>query len=135
MNIKRKYQIIIVLIIALTLITISTASAAPKSPFKGVWRAVDLDGSNIQLSIAGGGQGIFHLIWTDDYWGICEGDPGLGKGVGELDENDPYILHTDWIIKCTSRHESYPYQFDAEYDPITDKLTFQLGVVWDRVGH
>lgn len=135
MNIKRKYLLIFFLILTLAMATISTASAAPNSPLKGVWRAVDLDGSNVQLVIAGSGRGLFHLTWTDDYWGICEGDPGIGKGAGTLDPDDPNILHTDFDIRCTSRHESYPYQFDAVYDPGSDTITFQLGVVWTRVGH
>jgi hypothetical protein len=133
MNI-RKCKWVILLVVILTFVAFSTVYAAPQSPFKGLWRAVDVDGSNLQLVIAGGGQGIYQLTWTDDYWTLCEGDPGIGLGVGTLDPNDPNIMHTDFVIRCTSRHEPYSYQFDAVYDPGTDSLTFVLGIVWDRVG-
>ena len=70
-------------------------SAAPRSPFNGLWRGTDLDSSRIQLSIAGGGRGIFRLTWTDDNWGLCGGNPGIGRGVGSLDTGEPNILRTD----------------------------------------
>jgi hypothetical protein len=134
MRIEKDIRKLIIVIIALSLLTISAASIAPKSPFKGLWRAIDLDGSNIQLVIAGGGRGIYQLTWTDDYWSICDGLPGIGRGQGQLDGGDPNILHTDWVIRCTSQHESYDFQFDARYYADTDTLEFQ-DVIWSRVRH
>jgi hypothetical protein len=128
------HRAILAFIIALSILSIAAVNTAPRSPFKGVWRAIDLDGSNIQLVIAGGGRGVYRLNWTDDYWSICNGLPGNGKGKGFLDSSDPNILHTDWVITCTSLHQSYFYQFDAIYDPISDTFVFQ-DVVWSRVGH
>ena len=130
---KENHRILLAIIITLSILSIAAVNFAPRTPFKGVWRAIDLDGSNVQLVIAGGGRGVYRLNWTDDYWSICDGRPGIGKGLGVLDSSDPYILHTDWVITCTSLHESYDYQFDGVYDPGTDTLDFQ-DVVWSRVG-
>jgi hypothetical protein len=124
----------IIVIIALALLTISAASIAAESPFKGLWRAIDVDGSNIQLVIAGGGRGIYQLTLTDDYWSICDGLPGIGRGVGQLDSGAPNVLHTDWVMRCTSQHESYEFQFDVTYSAGTDTLEFQ-DVLWSRVQH
>jgi hypothetical protein len=132
MHHRRNTYVAIAVTIALCLLTISAASAAPKSPFKGLWRAIDLDDSNIQLSIAGGGRGIYQLTWTDDYWSVCDGLPGIGRGVGQLDSGDPNLLHTDIVIRCTSQHESIERQFDAVYHADTDTLEFQF-VRWYRV--
>ena len=133
MKSRRMYQIAIAIIV-LSLLSISAASAAPRSPFKGLWRAIDQDGSNIQLSIAGGGRGIFRLTWTDDYWSICGGNPGIGRGVGSLYSVFPNILHTDCVIRCTSLQEDHVYYFDAVYYAGTDTMTFQ-DVTWSRVRH
>ena len=134
MKFRQKFHILLTIIIALSILSIAALSAAPRSPFKGVWRAIDVDGSNVQLVIAGGGRGVYRLTWTDDSWSLCDGLPGIGKGKGFLDSADPNILHTEWVITCTSLHESYNYQFDAVYDPVTDTMVFQLGTVWSRVG-
>jgi hypothetical protein len=123
---------IIIAIITTSLFLVSASSMSPKSPFKGLWRATDLDESNIQLAIAGGGQGIYQLTWTDDYWGICDGLPGIGRGIGYLDSVNPNLLHTDIVVRCTSQHEEHEYQFDAIYFPVTDQMEFQW-VLWSRV--
>jgi hypothetical protein len=126
-----------VLAAAASLLLASFAAAAP-SPFTGHWTAVDVDDSNMHLSISGGGNGVFHLSWHDDHWGLCEGEPGLGMGTGVLDGSDPYLLHTQWTLRCLTQGSALQRDFDATYDPATDSLRFPLGdysVTWTRIGH
>ena len=124
----------VVVIVTLLFLSIAAASASDNSPLIGHWRAVDLDGSNIQLSIAGGGRGVFQLTFVDDYWSICDGLPGIGRGLGSLDVADPNILHTQMVFQYTSQHESHEYQFKAIYYPSTDTIEYQY-VQWYRVGN
>jgi hypothetical protein len=64
----------------------------------GHWHAVDsYDQSNMQMTISGGGNGVYRLTWTDDSWSACGGRPGVGFGTGRL---VPDVLRVDWVIKC-----------------------------------
>ena len=128
------------LVLVLLLLSLSVASAAPPSPFTGHWRAVDLDNSNVQLSISGGGNGIYRLTQTDDDWGLCNGAPGIGRGVGTLHATEP-ILHTDLVFYCPSQHIEVGFPFDFVYDADTDTLFQDYdhvqadgSITWDRVG-
>jgi hypothetical protein len=136
MKFRNHYRLILATIVVLSLLSVFAASAAPRSPFKGSWRAIDLpqDSSNLKMTIAGGGRGVYRLTWRDDYWTFCNGTPGIGRGVGYLDSSDPYIMHTDFVITCFKLHTSMTYQYDAVYDPATDTMVFQ-DVVWWRAGH
>ena len=126
MNAKTKFTIAIVL--AISLLTLSIASAAPNSPFVGLWRGVDVDYSNLQLSIAGGGpRQIYRLTLMDDNWGYCDGNPGIGRGVGTLDTNYPLTLQTDWLISCPTLHKDGEFHWLAIINIQDDTLTLDYG--------
>lgn len=117
---------------------VSTASAASKSPFKGRWSAVDVDGSNIRMTIAGGGRGVYRVIWVDDYWSICDGDPGSGRGTGTIDSANPNLMTVSLDIYCAGSFAgTFPMTFEyiSGTDMIINPLPGSAGTVyWDRVG-
>ena len=49
--------------------------AAPPSPFAGQWQAIDVDGGDMSLGIAGRPEGPFQITWTDNYISFCDGGP------------------------------------------------------------
>lgn len=102
MNLNWRIKPLISLILAILLVfsLVSVVSAGSKSPFKGSWKTTDHDNSHLQLNIAGGGGGNYRLSWRDDYWTICDGGPGIGRGMGTIDSSDPNMLHATLYFYC-----------------------------------
>ena len=69
--------IIIVFILAIAFFIVEVAYSAAPSPFIGQWEAIDVDGSDIRLTIAGPPQGPFQITWTENYFGFCGGEAGI----------------------------------------------------------
>ena len=90
--------------------------------YTGHWRAIDsYDQSNMQLTVSGGGNNKYQLTWTDDYWSVCGGGPGIGRGSGRLDSGG--YLRVDWVIKCRGA-----VVWNGQLDYILDLAT---GTLWD----
>lgn len=116
------------------LVTTQTADAQPFTRVhRGMWTATDIDGSNLKLLIVGGGRGTYRLIWLDDYWSICDGDPGLGRGTGTVDASDANVLHVTLSFYCTGTLWD-TLTMDFTYDPGTDTMMNDgpSGVLWSR---
>lgn len=92
---------VVLLMIVLTLTAVAVVSAAPPDPFHGAWYATDTDDSNLQV-IFGGGHGDRRITWTDDYWSICDGGPGIGRGSGEVDGD---TLHAEIDVYCGGTYQ------------------------------
>jgi hypothetical protein len=87
----------------------------------GRWHAVDsYDHSNMNLTISGGGNYQYQLIWTDDHWNVCGGRPGVGFGTGRL---VPDVLRVDWVIKCRG-----VVVWEGQFDYWMD---IETGELWD----
>ena len=76
------------------------AEAAPVSPFVGAWQAVDVDGSDIRLTIGGPPNGPFRITWTESYISFCGGEAGIVNGTGQLNIDDQSILEADLHLSC-----------------------------------
>ena len=133
-NQRIKLAATMIVVIVLLFGVVSAASAGTRNPFIGPWEAVDIDNSNLRLTFAGGGQGIFRLIWLDDYWSVCDGDPGLGRGTGTIDDTNPNLMHTSIDFFCGNAFWG-TLAMDFEYDPGTDTImnTPTASVIWNRV--
>ena len=125
------------LLLVLSLALVSSAGAAP-DPFIGVWTALDLDGSNLQLSIGGGAGNSYHLFYFDDGASVCGLDtggdplyPANAKGVGTATGD---VLSVTFAVKCLAMPSySYgesPYAFT--YNSGTGTLTDGYGLIWTR---
>ena len=55
-------------------------AAASTSPFVGAWQAIDVDGSDIRLTIGGPPEGPFRITWTESYISFCGGEAGIVRG-------------------------------------------------------
>lgn len=123
------------LIATLVASVVPTVFAAPPSAAQsGNWQAVDVDGSNLDLAIAGGGGGTYRLIWRDDFWTLCDGDPGFGRGTASVDSIDPNVLHANIDFYCSGAL-ALSVSFDFTYDPATDTMTDTVTgvpVTWTR---
>jgi hypothetical protein len=137
MNLKWRIKPIVSVIIAtlMVLSLVSVVSAGSKSPFKGPWEATDHDNSNLQLNIAGGGGGNYRLSWRDDYWTICDGGPGIGRGMGTIDNSDPNKLDATLYFYCGGTLEE-TVSTTFTYHPATDMMDSDVGgfLTWSRVG-
>mgnify|MGYP001347534746 CR=1 FL=1 len=114
------------------------ALAANASPFVGHWQAIDLDGSDIRLIIAGPPNGPFQITWTESYISFCDGEAGILRGTGTLNEADPYLLEADLHVECFTTGASMDLHLTFRYHPLTDKLSagYENGFVtiWSRPG-
>lgn len=114
-------------------------AASPPSPFVGHWQATDTDGSDIRLTIAGPPGGPFQITWTEDYLSVCEGGPGIIRGTGVLNPDNPYLLETDLEIECHRGGTSQNLQMTFRYLDRTDTLSAAypegLMLIFHHPGH
>lgn len=116
--------------------------AAPPSPFIGHWQAVDVDGSDIRLTIAGPPSGPYKITWTESYISFCDGEAGIVRGVGWLHEVNPYILEADLHLECFTTGNSTDFHMTWRYHPTTNKLSSRIEsgfwsghvIIWSRPG-
>lgn len=137
MNLNWRIKPLISLILAILLVfsLVSVVSAGSKSPFKGSWEATDNDNSHLRLNIAGGGGGNYRLSWRDDYWTICDGGPGIGRGMGTIDSSDPNMLHATLYFYCGGTLV-VTISTTFTYYPATDMMDSNVGgfLSWSRFG-
>ena len=114
----------IMVTLAVALSVTSMAYAAPPSPFTGHWKGIDVfDGSNIRLTIAGGGVAPFHITWTESYFSFCEGKAGIMKGTGALSPDDANLLVANLHLQCFTVEKSFSFQEFFRYDANTGIIT------------
>jgi hypothetical protein len=115
-------------------LAIAAPVAAVDDPFLGRWTAVDNDGSNMTLQIAGH----YQLVLYDDGASVCgvfdeNGDPtvaaivkGTGSATGE-------VLSVSFTGRClTGGGATFSNSYTFTYDPGTDTLTDGTAVIWYR---
>jgi len=135
---KTQLSFSILTIAALFLLPL-VAYAGPSSPFVGHWQAVDVDGSDIRLTIAGPPNGPFQITWKDSYISFCNGEPGIVRGTGLLNESDANLLEADLRLECFTTGASTDFHLVFRYHPATNRLSAKYSngkvVIWRRPGH
>jgi hypothetical protein len=111
-----------VLAICVLLALPATIHAAPPSPFTGHWVGVDVDGSDIRLTMAGSSRGGFRITWTMSCIAFCHEGPGIIRGTGLPREDYPNVLDADLHVKCFTTGQSKDFALTIEYLPATDAL-------------
>lgn len=128
----------IIVILALAFPVTSVAYAAPPSPFVGKWEAVDVDGSDMNLTIGGPATGPFQITWTDKYISFCDGEAGIVRGTGWLNEGDSNLLEADVLLDCFTTGATLDFHVTFRYHPITNTLSIKYSfgqvTVWHRPG-
>jgi hypothetical protein len=104
-------------------LTAQGAFAGPPSPFVGQWQGLDVDGSEIRLTIGGPAEGPFQITWTEDYISFCDGGAGIMRGTGSLNETDPYLLEADLWVECFTAGAEKGIQLTFRYFAGTNVLS------------
>ncbi len=129
----RKVMVAVATATALLVATAGPAASAP-SPFVGTWVAVDIDGSNLRLTIGGGPNPIINLY--DDGATVCSVNvppdiPARARGAGTITEST--ISSTVDVVCLTPAPVNIgPFAFELEAQP-DGTLTDMLGVVYTRI--
>lgn len=118
------------------------AGAEHADPFQGTWRAVDVDGSNLWLTVSEDETPDLTVLDDNVTGGLCEwgGEPrgaGIVEGTGEV-SGDGSTLHGIFtFLRCLADDAEHvldpPVEGDFVHDAGTDTLTDTSGVVWHRL--
>jgi hypothetical protein len=122
MKTKVRFLVSILAISALLLLP-TISQAAILSPFTGHWQAIDVDGSNIGLTIGGPAEGPFRITLTDNYISFCDGEAGIVRGTGWLNEGNSYLLEADLHLECFTTGASLDFHRTFQYHPATNTLS------------
>lgn len=110
-----------------------------QSPFVGHWDAIDVDGSDIRLTIAGPPNGPFRITSTDSYISFCNGEAGIIRGTGLLNESDANLLEADLHLTCFTTGTALDFHLTFRYHPVANTLSsrYEDGtiLIWHRPGH
>jgi hypothetical protein len=136
---KNKIQLSLsILTIAALFMLPLVAYAGSISPFVGHWQATDIDGSDNRLTIAGPPGGPFQITWKDGYMSFCNGEPGIIRGTGLLNESDANLLEADLHVECFTTGASMDAHLTLRYHPTTNTLSARYSngkvVIWHRPG-
>jgi hypothetical protein len=117
-------------------IAVLPAGASGRTPFRGDWRAVDYDGSNLRLKFveeARSGGFVFHIEGYDDACFDCPGAPPAEMvGFGILQGDNTIDATTAWWVVPTGDTIWYFLNGPFTYDPVSDTVTDIQGVVYGR---
>lgn len=115
----------------------------PESPFLGTWVTADLDGSTPTMILEASTDGVVEIVVVDDYAAVCSGAPSTMIGTGRF-EGDSVVVIPAPVLTCDDGsqpealsgpplEEQLP-NLTFTYDPESDILTDNFGLVWDREG-
>jgi regulation of enolase protein 1 (concanavalin A-like superfamily) len=115
-----------------------TGQPYPTSPFKGHWQAIDVDASDIRLTIGGPPSGPFRITWTESYISFCDGEAGIVRGTGWLNDADPHLLEADLHLECFTTGAQWDFHVTWRYDLPTDTISWTdwngVIITWHRPG-
>ncbi len=117
--------------------SLTTYSKLP-SPFIGNWQAIDVDGSDLRMAIAGPPHGPFQITLTDKYISFCGGEAGIVRGTGWLNDSDLNVLDADLHLSCFTTGATLDFHLVWRYHPATNTLSSRDGsglvIIWHRPG-
>ena len=129
----RRATLLVAAVVVLVVVFAAPSVAGPGSsdPFKGGWKATDLDGSAMTLAISGGGA-TRHVTWFDLSCGACDpsGYPTIALGSGEVVGNTLYATVRWNNVPGGTWSEEVSYEFVAQLDGTLWDGTF----IWFRAG-
>jgi regulation of enolase protein 1 (concanavalin A-like superfamily) len=115
-----------------------TGQPQPSSPFVGHWEAIDVDASDIRLTIGGPPSGPFRITWTESYISFCVGEAGIVRGTGWLNDADPHLLEADLHLECFTTGAQLDFHVTWRYDLPTDTISWTdwngVIITWHRPG-
>jgi len=126
-------------VLAIAFPVTTVAYASPSSPFVGNWEGIDVDESDIRLVIAGPPSGPYRITWTENYISFCNGEAGIVRGMGLLDEEDPDLLQATLQVSCFTTGASTTFNLVWRYRPASETLISQYEqngyiIIWHHPG-
>ena len=111
----------------------TSAAASAGTGFVGSWSATDHDGSNLSLSVQGGGSGHYAVRERDEAATVCGGAPAQVVGAGTA---DGAFLGVPVTLTCLPGGNVFRQRvfISFTYDANSDTLTDNEGVIWTRTG-
>jgi hypothetical protein len=111
----------------------TSGAASAGTGFVGSWSATDHDGSNLSLSIQGGGAGHYAVREFDDTATVCGGAPAQVVGAGTADGD---FLGVPVALSCLPSGNVFRQRvfISFTYDANSDTITDDTGVIWTRTG-
>jgi hypothetical protein len=92
----------------------------------------------MDLSIGGRPTGPFQITWRDDYISFCNGEPGIVRGTGWLNEGDSNLLEADVHLECFMTGATLDFHVTFRYHPATNTLSIRYSfgqvTIWHRPG-
>ena len=134
---RRRAALIAPALAALLLASACGGGGEPTDSFIGTWEAVDsVDGSNLTLSIASGGDGTYDMTLLDDRATLaCPTTEGPASVIATGGLSSPTILlFVEALVECPSEGTSILIMYDFIYDSATDTLTDGFGTTYNRAG-
>jgi hypothetical protein len=130
MQIKRRLAVS-ALAICLLLALPGVAHAGP-ADFTGHWQGIDVDGSDVRITITGPMFGPFEITRTESYISYCNGEPGMISGTGSL--TNPFLMEADLDVECLTTDQSTIIHVAFEHQPPIDTLVVDYGHPWGSFG-
>lgn len=119
------------------LMMVAPLAAAGHQPMTGSWTAIDTDDSVLRMTIGGGKN---RTTYQDNGATVClnnfgEFSKASGGGFADIDGNS-ITLTTDIDCHLSTGKTTWASDFELTftYDPGTDTITDQFGIVWHRPG-
>jgi hypothetical protein len=137
---KTIFRLFVIAVGLLVIITafVSSARAAP-DPFVGYWTSTDTDGSYQILTIGGGSSSSYHIRVYDFGASTCGLDPETGDFLYAASIEGTLSLSNGMLSGILPLYcQTAPPTYDGNafiqytYDPATDTLVDNFGVVWSH---
>jgi hypothetical protein len=119
--------------------TLVSSAGAISDPFVGKWSSTDTDGSYQILTIGGGNGSSYHIRVYDFGASTCGLDPETGDFLYAASIEGTFSLSNGMLSGTLPLYcQTSPPTFDGDaflqftYDPATDTLVDNFGVVWSH---
>ena len=131
------FKFALVVMLALCLSAFVGINAGPRryAPWVGRWQTSDSPGDqsvNTLTVIYNPAQDLYNLTWQETYFSLCNGEEGIGRGIGEETSDG---LSVELEFYCQGELELtivIPFTYDSASDTITSAAN-NLVQTWVRL--
>jgi hypothetical protein len=136
---KNIFRLLTIAVLSLTITVFVSSASATSDPFVGKWSSTDSDGSHQILTVGGGNSTSYHVRVYDFGASTCGLDPVTGDFLyaasieGNLSLSNG-ILSGTLPLYCQTTLPTFDGDafLQFTYDPVTDTLVDNFGVVWSH---
>jgi hypothetical protein len=130
-------KIPILVLLSLFLIALTGGNAGPRrySHWVGRWRTSDSPGDESINTLAVAyisDQDLYRLTWEETYFTLCDGEPGIGRGIGQETVDGLEVEFDFYCQEELSLSLVMPFGYNSESDTITSYGS-TLIQTWGRI--